>query len=180
MLLGLRQEADEGKARRIHAGRNEAGQTGIGSGKGYDRQIGFQSQADHIAARVTDSRHTGIADQRDHQAVFQFFNELRPFFRLIMFMIAGQWRIDVIRHEQLLRVTRIFCRNEVGLAETADRAVRNVLEIADRRRAKIERPFLKNFWHCFSSKIMNRGFPQAGAPHGRPYSFPYSLFTASL
>ena len=147
MFLGLRQEADKGKARRIHTGGNEPGQAGIGAGQGYDGDIGFQGQADHIAARVADGRHAGIADQGDHQAVFQFFNELRPFFSFIVFMIAGQRRIDIIRQEQLFRMTRIFCRDEVGFAETADRAVRNVFEIADRRRAKIQRPFLKDFRH---------------------------------
>ena len=44
-----------------------------------------------------------------------------------MFVIAGKGRIDIIGHEQLFRMARIFRRNEVGFSKAAYRAVRDVL-----------------------------------------------------
>ena len=42
-------------------------------------------------------------------------------------MVAGKGGLDIIGHEQLFRMTRIFSRNEVGLPQAAYRAVGDVL-----------------------------------------------------
>ena len=69
----------------------------------------------------------------------QPFDELWPLREFIVLVVARELCVNVEVREELTRVARILRRNELHLAEHAHRAVRHVLEIADWRRAEVER-----------------------------------------
>ena len=75
-------------------------------------------------------------------------------------------------------MARVFGGDDVGLAQAADDAVRNIFQISYGRRAQIERSLLKNFSHRISFPLFLSVHIQYGPAvravcfvddEGRPY-----------
>src|SRR6266436_4217761 len=88
--------------------------------------------------RIGDERHTGVAHERDFGALLQGHDQFRRARQLVVFVIADQRLVDVVVSEQFLRVPRILAGDLIGFLEDAQRAKRDVLEIADGRPDQIE------------------------------------------
>ncbi len=73
-------------------------------------------------ARIRNQRHPRIADQRNLRAVLQLDQQLRGARHFVVLVIADQRFPDVVVVQQLLRVPRIFARDEVHFFEDAQRA----------------------------------------------------------
>ena len=55
-----------------------------------------------------------------------------------MFVVAHQRLVNVVVSEKLLRMARVFARDLIHFFEDAQRAQRDVLEVADRRADEIQ------------------------------------------
>ena len=97
-----------------------------------------QAERDETVAGVGDQGHARIADQRNLRALLQRDDEFRRACQFVVFVVAHQRFVNVVMGEELLRMAGVFTGDLVGLFQDAQRAQRNVLEIADRRSDQIE------------------------------------------
>ena len=88
--------------------------------------------------RIADRGHAGIADQRDALARLKPRQHLGGSLGLVVLVVAQQTRFDAVPLEEPPRMTRVLAEDELGLAELAEHAQRDVLEIPDRRGADRE------------------------------------------
>src|SRR6266487_633003 len=88
--------------------------------------------------RIGDQRHTGVAHERDFRALLQGHDQLRGARQLVVLVIADERLVDVVVSKQFLRVPGILAGDLIGFLEDAQRAKRDVLEIADGRPDQIE------------------------------------------
>ena len=141
------QKSDKGKPRRVHARCNKSRKARIGSGKRNDRDMRGNSQLYEVTAGVADGRHTGIAYQCQHAAFFEFFNKLRPFFCLVMFMVTRRRRINTIGRKEQSRMACILCRDQICFPQAPHGPVGDIFHIAYGRSTQIQCTFLKLFSH---------------------------------
>src|SRR5262249_30537409 len=59
--------------------------------------------------------------------------------QLIVFMIRGQRRGDLVAVQQFARGARIFRRDQLDFAQDSQRAQRDVFKVANRRRDDVQR-----------------------------------------
>ena len=92
------------------------------------------------AARVVDPRQPRVADERDAFPRPQPVEQLVRARRLVVAVVAEQpLRADAVPVEQARRMARVLAQHDVGLRELVQHAQRDVVEVADRRRADCER-----------------------------------------
>jgi len=104
----------------------------------HDRNIVPQTQGDEPMPRIGDQRHTSVAHERDFRALLQGHDQFRRARQLVVFVIADQRLVDVVVSEQFLRMPCILAGDLIGFFQDAQRAKRDVLEVADRRPDQIE------------------------------------------
>ena len=79
--------------------------------------------------------------------------------RFIVFVIADRTSLDPVVVQQLLRLPCVFARDQVGLLQDANRAQRDVLEVADGRCDEIKRrreiAFCCHTGECSIDKVMS-------------------------
>ena len=61
------------------------------------------------------------------------FAELLGAFTLVVFVIADRAAANAEMIQELLRVTRVFASDQINFAEHAQRALRDVFQVANRR-----------------------------------------------
>ena len=81
----------------------------------------------------------GVADERHPLAGDEPGQQLGRPLRLVVLVVAEELRRDAVTREERARPPRVLAEHEVGLGELTKDAERDVLEIADRRRADGER-----------------------------------------
>ena len=91
------------------------------------------------APGIGDERHPRIRDERDALSRLEPRQELRDARRFVVLVVGEQRRGDLVPLEQAARMARVLREHDVGGAELVEDAQRDVVEIADRRRADRER-----------------------------------------
>ena len=86
-------------------------------------------------AGVGDQRHAGVGDERDDLAVVHALDELGRARLLVLLVVADELAGDAVVLEQRAGAAGVLAGDQVGLAQCRQHAQRDVLEVADRRRA---------------------------------------------
>ena len=133
-----RQEAAEVERVGGQAGAGQRGERGRGTRHGLHRDAGIDGGAHQAVAGVGDQRHAGVGDQRDHGAADEAGSEFFGALRLVVVVIAHRRLVDIVVIQQFARLPRVFARDQVGLAQHADGAIGDVLEVPDGRRHEVE------------------------------------------
>ena len=87
---------------------------------------------------VGDAGHPSVSNKRDTGSAFEIDNEFRSARHLVVLVVAHGFRFDGVVVQQLLSLASVFAGNDIGFFEDAERAERDVLEIADRRADEVE------------------------------------------
>src|SRR5581483_935 len=103
------------------------------------RHPGCEGRCHEARAGVADRRQAGVRDERHSRPGLQPGQHLRRALRLVVLVIARQRRRNPVPLQEDARPPRVLAEDEVGLAELAEDAQRDVLEVADRRRADRQR-----------------------------------------
>src|SRR5262249_38771786 len=85
-------------------------------------------------ARVGNAGRPGVGDERDRGAGGERAEELAAAGQLVVLVVADGRLVDVEVREERARPPRVLAGDQVGLAQDAERAQGDVLEIADRGR----------------------------------------------
>ena len=85
------------------------------------------------------TRHPGVRDERDALSRLEPRQQLGDARRLVVLVVGEERRGDLVPLEQPARVPRVLREHDVGRAKLVEDAQRDVVEIADRRRADRER-----------------------------------------
>ena len=135
----VRQETDEMKFSRRQTARREPGNKRARTSHGLHAKSGGYGGAHHAFAGVADAGTAGVRDQRNFLAASETFDDLFAAFGLIELEIAQERFGDAKMFQQLPGMTRVLGGNHVALAQDAQRAERDVLEIANRRGDEVKR-----------------------------------------
>ena len=100
----------------------------------------IQRRADKERAGVTQCRSARIGAQRERLASLEPFDQLRNATALIERGQREHGLVHAVRRQQCLGATRVLGDHRVALAQHAQRAQRDVLEVADRGRDNREGP----------------------------------------
>ena len=109
------------------------------SGNRHDRHMMPDGERDQAESGVGDAGHAGVGDERDLGSAFEVDDQLGGLGHLVVLVIADQARLDAVMAEQLQGLARIFAGDQVDFFEHAQRAQRDVFQVADRRGDEIER-----------------------------------------
>ena len=109
-----------------------------GPGKHRHRDTGRARSRHQAGSRIADRGHAGIADERDALARLKPRQHLGGPLGLVVLVVAQQTRFDAVPLEEPPRMPGVLAEDELGLAELAEHAQRDVLEIPDRRGADRE------------------------------------------
>ena len=104
-----------------------------------DLDTALDRRGDEPRSRVVHARKAGVARERDPLAPVEPRQQLVDPLRLVMAVVADELGLDPVTVEECARPARVLAEDEVGLAELAQDPQRDVLEVADRRRADDER-----------------------------------------
>src|SRR3989454_8305640 len=97
------------------------------------------SGGDELLAGIRKTRRAGIGHERDVPAAIHLPHELGRLATMVELGVARQvFRADLVLAEKDLGVPRVLARHHVDLLQDAQRAQRDILEIADRSRDEIE------------------------------------------
>ena len=110
-----------------------------GAGHRLDAQAGRNGGLHDAFARIADARTARVRDQRDFFAAPQAFDDFLAALRLVELEIAQQRLGNSEMLQQLSGVPRVLGRHHVALLERAQRAQRDVLQVADRRGDQVKR-----------------------------------------
>src|SRR4029453_8433760 len=88
---------------------------------------------------IADPREAGVADERDPGSRLELREHLGRASSLVVLVVAEETRGEAVAVEEDPRSPRVLAEDEVGLRELVEDAERDVLEVADRRRADRER-----------------------------------------
>src|SRR6266403_266384 len=133
-----RQEADE---QEFFVGQARGGKGSEQRGRAGNRHHGNlvpQAERNEAVARVGHERRPRVAHQRDLCALLKRHDQFRRAGQLIVFVVADERFVNVVVSEELQRVARVLAGNFIDFLEDAQRAQRDVFEIADRRTDKIK------------------------------------------
>ncbi len=130
----LRQKPNERKNCRIKARTNQCGQCCICPRQRRYTYPRLNRKLCKVAARISDSRQSGITNTNKIFSTQKIFNKLRPFRKLVMFMITRKPGMYIEMRQKVTCMTRIFCRNKFDLSKYTYRSIGHILKIADWRR----------------------------------------------
>ena len=95
------------------------------------------------------------------------FDQLGGPLALVVLVVGDERRLHAVALEQHARAARVLARDDVGVAQRRQHAQRDVLEVADRRRADDEAPAHAADLHAMFAKRTRKGTaprPRAGTP----------------
>ena len=104
-----------------------------------DAQARRNRRLHHALARIADARAAGVGHQRDLLAAPQPLDDFLAPPGLVELEVAQQRFGDAEMLQQLPGAPRVLRRHHVALLERAQRAQRDVLQVADRRGDQVER-----------------------------------------
>jgi len=107
---------------------------------GLHGDTGRPRLSDEEPAGIRDPRRSRIGHERDRLPLAELPQQLWPPRELIVLVVADGRRVDVEVGQQRPRPPRILARDDVDLAEHAQRPRADVLQIPDRRRDHVEHP----------------------------------------
>jgi len=134
-----RQEADEEKTVGREAGDRQGQGRGARAGHRHDRQAFLPGVAHEAIARVGDSRRAGIGDEGDVAAGPQGAEDPLPLPPLVLLEVGGRGGCDGVGAQENAGPACVLAGHEGGLAQHAQGAQGEVLQVADRRRDDEER-----------------------------------------
>src|SRR5918999_589931 len=144
-VLGPRQETHELVPLACEAARHESGGHCRRAGKHRDADPGLEGRRDEPRAGVVDGGEAGVRDEGDTCACTEPLQHLAGPPRLVVPGVADQLAgSDAVPVEQHARVPRVLAEHDLSLGKLAQDTERDVLEIADRRRADGERHYRSN------------------------------------
>src|SRR5688572_20180814 len=98
-----------------------------------DADTRFNARPDQLRSRIGDPWRPGVGDQRNRIAPLKAADQLRkPGSRVVLVKTDG-WRRDGVAREKPGRTPRVLGGNDLHLAQDAQRAQRDVLQIANWR-----------------------------------------------
>ena len=139
MLRPPREEAGEGESLERKSRADERRERGVRPRQRRHRDPLHDGTPREIGTGVGDAGQSRIADANDVFARLQRLDEERPFFRLVVLVITRHPPMNVVVREQRARMPCVLCRDEICRAQRLHRTVRHIAEVADGRRAKVER-----------------------------------------
>ena len=104
-----------------------------------DAEAGGNGGFDHTFARITDAGTAGVRDERDFLAAPETLDDFFAAPRLVELKIAQERFADAKVFEELAAVARVLGGDDIALAQDAQRAKRDVFEIANWRGHEVKR-----------------------------------------
>ena len=135
----VRQKTDEMEFIRRQAARRERGYERARTRHGLDSKTGGDGGFDDALARIADAGTAGIRDQRDFLAAPETVNDFLAALGLVKLEITQKRSGDSEMLEQLPGAARVLGGDHVALAQDAQRAERDVLQVANRRGDEVKR-----------------------------------------
>lgn len=111
--------------------RGERGDERARAGDGFHTESGVEHFSNDAFARITDGGTACVGHHGDPLALSESFNEVLRAACLIEVVAAEERLVELIMTQQLRRVTGIFRGNRVAFLERAQRAKRDIFEVAD-------------------------------------------------
>src|SRR2546430_1111491 len=132
------QESHKEKLLRRHAGSGKGSEQRRRTCNRHDGDLVPQAKRYQTVPRIGNQRHACVAYQRDFRALLHGHDQFWRPRHFIVFMVADQRLANVVVREQFLGVPRVFTRDLIRFLERAQRAERNVLEVANGRPHKVQ------------------------------------------
>ena len=114
-LLIRRQKGLKSKSPRPQSRQRQRRHTGAGSRQHRHRNARLRAHFHQLLARIRDTRHSGIRDQRDIFARPKLLHQLPALIELVVLMIAGHGRMNFKMIQKLDAVAGILRRNHIHL-----------------------------------------------------------------
>ncbi len=95
-------------------------------------------QGNQAVPGVGDQRHPGIAHQCDGGALLHRVHQFWCARDFVVLVVADQGLVNFKVIQQLQRVARVFAGDLIHFFQNAQRAQRNIFQIADRRGHQVE------------------------------------------
>src|SRR5258708_26188357 len=109
-----------------------------GTGRRVDAKPRPQRRLHRALARIADAGTARVGDERHGLAAAQPGDDSFAAFGLVELKIAEQWLRDLKTFQQLSGAPRVLGRHHVAFLERAQGPQRDILQVADWRRAQIE------------------------------------------
>ena len=135
----MRQEADEVEFPRWQAAGGQRSNQRCRTGHRFDPQPGFERRSDHTFTRVANAGAAGISNQRDFFAGAQPGKDFLAPSGFIELKIADEGFGDFEMFEELACPACVFSRDQIAFLKSAQRAKRDILEVANWCRDQIKR-----------------------------------------
>ena len=134
----VRQKTEEKEGIGWQAGSHQRRQDGRGAGNGNDADALGDRLFDQFVTGVGNQRRAGVGYQREAHAAPEHGQKARSLAGGVVLVVDGKRLADAVAVEEDGGDAAVLANDEIGTGQHIERAQRDVREIADRRRHRIQ------------------------------------------